>query len=96
MSRAARQRARQERERAGRVQDAFDRYLDHTVHRLGAIGVDSAVATEAIFEAVTMLEEDGSLPPFPEGDVHYLRVAKWLVAAADFEFTDFMVEAASE
>lgn len=96
MSRAARQRARHERGNAEKVQDAFDRYLDHTVHRLEAVGVDSSVATEAIFEAVTMLGEDGSLPPFPEGDVHYSHMARWLVAAADFGFTDFMVEAAAE
>jgi len=92
----ARQRAREEREAERRVQEAFDRYLDYTVERLMGIGIEPETATEAVFNAVTMLAEMGELPPFPCGNVSYQVMGKWLVAAADLGFTEFMVEAASE
>lgn len=92
----ARQRAREERRRERKVQGAFDRYLDYTVERLMGLGVDSAVATEAVFGAVTMLAEEGDLPPFPQGEANYVVMGEWLVAACDLGFTEFMVEAVSE
>lgn len=89
-------RAREERRRETVVQNAFDSYMDHVVDRLTALGIDDAVAMDAIFNAVEHLGEAGVLPPFPEGSVSYQRMGEWLVAAADFKFADFMVEAAQE
>ena len=93
---SGRARAQEERRRENLVQEAFDGYLDHTVARLASLGVDEAVATEAVFNAVEYLGEDGLLPVFPEGHRSYQAMGQWLIAAADFGFVDFMVEAAKE
>lgn len=94
--RRARRRARKEREKARVVQEAFDRFMDHAVDRLVAVGVEDAMAMETVFTVVQQLGEEKVLPPFPEGDVHYSRMGTWLVAAADFGLADFVVEAVVE
>lgn len=78
------------------MQEAFERYMDHTVDRLTALGIDEMVAMEAVFEAVSQLAEAQTLPPFPEGRVSYQEMGNWLVAAVDLGFADFMVEAVQE
>lgn len=96
MKKAARARARELRRRERMVQEAFDRYMDHMVESLGSLGIEAPVAMDAIFNAVSQLEESDVLPPFPEGRVSYQAMGQWLVAAADFGLTKFMVEAAQE
>jgi len=91
-----RKRAREERQRANRVQEAFDSYLDHTLGRLTDLGADEPMAIEAIFQTVKYLGDEGVLPVFPEGNVSYQTMGQWLVAAADFGLADFMVEAIQE
>jgi len=86
----------EERELENLVQEAFDCYLDLAVERLCDLGVGEEVAIEAIFASVEHLGEEGVLPLFPEGHVSYDKMGHWLVAAADFGFVDFMVEAAQE
>lgn len=92
----ARAMARETQHRENLVQEAFDSYLDHTVDRLMALGVDEVDAIEAIFSAVEHLGDEGVLPPFPEGCVSYEMMGRWVVEAASFGFVDFMVEAAQE
>lgn len=91
-----RKKAREERRRESVVQEAFDNYLDHAVDRVATLGVEEEVAMEAIFNAVEHLGVEGVLPLFPEGGTSYQAMGAWLVAAADFGFVDFMVEAAQE
>jgi len=93
---AARRRAREGRRREGLVQAAFEGYLDITVARLGEVGVEGPVAMDAVFNTVEYLGGEGILPAFPEGEVSYQAMGRWLIAAVDFGFTDFMVEAAQE
>jgi hypothetical protein len=76
------------------VEEAFNSYMDHMVDRLGGLGIEEALAMDAIFSVVEQLGEDGVLPPYPEGQVGYEEMGTWLVAAADFGLVDFMVEAA--
>lgn len=93
MRRAARRRAREQRRRERVVEEAFNSYMDHMVNRLGALGIEEAVAMDAIFNVVAELGESEVLPPYPEGQVTYQEMGTWLVAAADFGLVDFMVEA---
>jgi len=85
-----------ERRKAEIVQHAFDSYLDFVVERLIEKGLDSNMAIESIFCTVEHLGGSGVLPPFPEGDVSYREMGEWLVAADDFKFVDFMVEAVTD
>lgn len=94
MSTNAKARAREAQRRENLVQEAFDSYLDHTVDRLLAIGVEETDAIEAVFNTAEYLGNEGVLPPFPEGRVSYETMGRWLVEAASFGFVDFMVEAA--
>lgn len=89
-------RARKTRRRERAVQEAFSRYMDHIVDSLGEFGVEAPVAMDAIFHVVSHLAESGALPSYPEGRVSYQEMGEWLVAAADFGLTKFMVEAAQE
>jgi len=94
MSMKARSHAREMQRRENLVQEAFDSYLDHTVDRLVALGVEEADAIEAVFNTVEYLGNEGVLPPFPEGRVSHETMGRWLVEAASFGLVDFMVEAA--
>lgn len=94
MRKQARRAARETQHRENLVQEAFDSYLDHTVDRLLALGIEETDAIEAIFNAAEHLGSEGVLPPFPEGDTSYETMGRWLVEAASFGFVDFMVEAA--
>lgn len=82
--------ARVRRRREERVQEAFDEYLDYIVERLGTLGVESSVAIDVVFNTVEHLGEQGELPPFPEGDVSYQVMGRWLVAAVDFGLAEFV------
>ena len=93
MRQASRARAREERKKERVVQEAFDRFMDHTVERLTVLGVDEPVAVDAVFNTVTHLAEENVLPPFPEGVVSYQEMGQWLLAAADFNLAEFMAEA---
>lgn len=96
MRQVAKRRAREKRRREQVVEEAFNRYMDHLVDRLRVIGVEEAVAMDAIFNVVAQLGEVGALPLYPEGRVDYQEMGAWLVAAADFGLVDFIVEAAQE
>ena len=85
--------AQAERRKAFVVQEAFDGYLDLVVDRLVALGLDSSSAIDSVFHTVEHLGEAEVLPPFPEGEVSYQEMGGWLIAAVDFGFADFMVEA---
>ena len=96
MRQAAKRRAREKHRRERVVEEAFNCYMDHLVDRLKVIGVEEAVAMDAIFNVVAQLGEVGALPLYPEGQVDYQEMGTWLVAAADFGLVDFIVEAAQE
>ena len=84
--------ARWEREARRKVQAAFNVYLDYIIERLVAKGVSDTDAMEAVFYTADFLTEKGQLPPFPETG-NYRDMGAWVVAAADFGFIDFMVDA---
>ena len=88
--RRVRSAARVRRRREERVQEAFDGYLDYIVERLEGLGVEAPVAIDVVFNTVEHLGEQGELPPFPEGDVSYLVMGQWLVAAVDFGLAEFV------
>jgi len=96
VNKVARRCAKEERRKAALVQEAFDGYLDLVAARLERLGVPSEVAIDAIFHTVEHLGAEGTLPLFPEGNVEYQAMGRWLVAADDFGFADFVVEAVSE
>jgi hypothetical protein len=52
-------------------------------------------ALEALFGVVTVLAEQGALPPFPEEDDDLGR-AEWLVAATDLDLFDVLVSSLRE
>lgn len=95
MKATVRQEALARRRVEGRVQRAFDLYMDHAVDRLVALGATDEVALDAIFQTVTYLAEEGVLPPFPTERATYEEAAHWLVEAADFGLVGFLIEAAS-
>lgn len=72
---------------------AFNEFMDSLVESLVLIdGVDSDTALDGMFAAIELFEEEGHLPPFPEGaDAHEKGI--WLLAAKDTDFFTFVQEA---
>ena len=93
MIRSRRRRIFDENRKASIVQEAFDSYLDMVVDSLQELGISSDIAIESIFSTAEYLAENSVLPQFPEGDVHYRVMGTWLIAAVDFDFADFMMQA---
>jgi len=75
------------------IQYVFDSYLDHVIDRLEEKGVDAVVGMEVIFNIVEHLGSNGVLPEFPDVGASCVVLGKWLLAAVDFGFADFVVEA---
>lgn len=59
-------------------------------------GLDEIEALEAVFGVATVLAEQGALPDFPEDGEDMRAKAEWVVAAADIDFFDVVVDALTE
>lgn len=74
------------------VHHAFGAYLDFVVEDLVERGVTDADAIELVFEVATSLSEEGALPEFPDDTETWVAKARWLVAAKDLDFREFVRE----
>jgi hypothetical protein len=71
--------------RSRRIEDLFDRYLDHVMDCVVRLGVAPALAMDAIFTTVLYLAEQKALPPFPGVRASMEVMGRWVIAAADFD-----------
>lgn len=92
MSAASCRRGRAAARKARRVEELFDQYLDHVLDGVAQLGVEPAMAMDAIFTAATYLAEQCVLPVFPGTRASAARVGSWMIAAAEFDFATFMVK----
>jgi hypothetical protein len=86
----------QEQLREEKVREAFDVFMDHAVFQLGSRGLDSTTALMTLFTVADALAEEGALPWFPDDQASYVELGEWLVAASDFDFVSFVLEAVGE